>query len=388
MPEIHSTISPSASKRWLSCPPSLRLEEQFPDKGGNFAAEGAYAHAMAEYIMRRFVKGTPNPDDLTGFDTDNEFYSEAMVEYVHQYTDLCCEKVTAARKADKYAACLVEQTLHFDNVAPGGFGTGDMVIIADNELNVVDLKYGKGVPVSAEHNTQLQLYALGAIEQFGFAYDFDQVRMTIVQPRNGGVSEQVMTVDELTEWGEKVKIIAALALQGKGEFKAGDHCRFCKAAPRCKTLADYNLSLAKLEFKDVTLLTDEEIADVLGRIDNLKHYADMIADYALKEAVAGRHKWPGYKLVEGRSRRVYKDPDAVMDHLANTGMKPAEFLKPPELKTITDLTKQLGKKKFESLLGDYIERPQGKPTLAPVDDKRPEFVPNEDDFEDLDAEKE
>lgn len=388
MPDVHFALSASSGKIWSTCTQSYMAGKDFPDRGGTFAAEGTYAHAMAEYIMSRFIAGVENPDDLTDFDTDNEYYSPAMVEYVHQYTDLCCEKVVAARKADKFAACLVEQKLHFDSIVKDGFGTGDMVIIADNELNIVDLKYGKGVPVSAEKNVQLQIYAIGAIEQFAFAYDFDKVRMTIVQPRNGGVSEQVMTVDELLKWGEWMHGRAEMALKGEGDFVAGEHCRFCKAAPRCKALADYNLELAKLDFKDVTLLTDEEVADVLSRIDDLKHYADMIAQYALTEAVAGRHKWPGYKLVEGRSRRVYKDPDAVMDYLSRTGMKPTDFLKPPELKTITDLTKQLGKKRFEELLGAYLERPQGKPTLAPVDDKRPEFNPSEDEFTNLDEEKE
>jgi hypothetical protein len=359
--------------------------KDFPDRGGTFAAEGTYAHAKAEYIMSRFIAGVPNPDDLADFDTSNEYYSPAMVEYVHQYTDLCCEKVVAARQADKLATCLVEQVLHFDSIVKDGFGTGDMVIIADNELTIIDLKYGQGVPVSAENNVQLQIYAVGAIEQFGFAYDFDKVRMVIVQPRNGGVSEQVKTVDELLEWAKWMHGRAEMALAGKGDFVAGEHCRFCKAAPRCKALAEYNLSLAKLEFKDVTLLTDEEVADVLGRIEGLKHYAEMIAQYALTEAVAGRHKWPGYKLVEGRSRRVYKDTDAIMKHLEEEGLAPAEFLKPPELKTITDLTKALGKKRFEELLGNFLDRPQGKPTLAPVTDKRPEFTPGEDDFVDLDA---
>lgn len=384
MADAHFKLSASGSKIWLNCPPSYIASQDFPDKGGDFAAEGTYAHAMAEYIMRRFVEGIENSDDLTDFDTDNEFYSESMVEYVHQYTDLCCERIVAAREADKLAACLVEQELHFDSIVEGGFGTGDMVIIADNRLNIIDLKYGKGVQVSAEGNTQLQIYAIGAIEQFGFIYDFDEVSMTIVQPRNGGVSEQVMSVAELQDWGRWAKERAAMALAGKGEFCAGEHCRFCKAAPRCRALSDYNLELAKLDFKDVSLLTDEEIADVLGRVDDLKHYADMIAQYALTEAVAGRHKWPGYKLVEGRSRRTYKDTAAIMDTLSKAGYEQEQYMKPPELKTITDITKILGKKKFEELLNPYLEKPQGKPTLAPVSDKRPEFIPGNDDFTDLD----
>ena len=385
MPDIHFPLSASGGAIWSACTQSYMAGKDFPDRGGTFAAEGTYAHAMAEYIMRRFVQGVENPDDLTGFDTNSEYYSPAMVEYVHQYTDLCCEKVVAARKADKFAACLVEQKLHFDSIVPGGFGTGDLVIIADGEVNVVDLKYGQGIPVSAENNVQLQIYAVAAIEQFAFAYDFDKVRMTIVQPRNNGVSEQVKTVEELTEWGKWMHGRAEMALKGEGDFVAGKHCRFCKAAPRCKALSEYNLELAKLDFKDVTLLSDEEIADVLNRIDELKNYADMIAQYALTEAVAGRHKWPGYKLVQGRSRRTYKDTTAIMDTLNKAGYEQEQYMKPPELKTITDITKILGKKKFEELLGKYLEKPPGKPALAPVDDKRPEYNPGEDEFTDLDA---
>lgn len=387
MPDIHSTVfSPSSAHRVLQCPPSLMLDKKFPDKGSEFAAEGTYAHAMAEYILRRYISDEPDPECLDDFEK-TEFYSEAMVDYVHMYTDACMEKIVAAKKADAEAVFLPEQRLEFNGVVEGGFGTGDMVIISDKMLEVIDLKYGKGVRVEAEGNPQLQLYALGAIETFGSIYDFDEVKMTIIQPRNGGVSEQVMTVEALKAWGESIKPIIAQALKGEGEFKAGDHCRFCKAAPRCKALADYNLSLARLEFKDVDLLTDEEIADVLGRVDHLKNYAEMIAKYALQEAVAGRHQWPGYKLVEGRSRRVYTDMKAIVKVLTAAGYKKAQIMKPQELIGVTDMTKLLTKKTFEELLGDYLEKPQGKPTLAPVSDKRPEFKPAEE-FTNLDEEKE
>lgn len=387
MPDIHSTVfSPSSAERVLQCPPSLMLNKKFPDKGSEFAAEGTYAHAMAEFILRRYLSDDPDPECLDDFEK-SEFYSEAMVDYVHTYTDTCMEKIVAARRADPEAVFLPEQRLVFNNVVQGGFGTGDMVIISDKMLEVIDLKYGKGVRVEAEGNPQLQLYALGAIETFGSIYDFDEVKMTIIQPRNGGVSEQVMTVGALRTWGESIKPIIAQALKGEGEFKAGEHCRFCKAAPRCKALADYNLSLARLEFKDVDLLTDEEIADVLGRVDHLKNYAEMIAKYALTEAVAGRHQWPGYKLVEGRSRRVYTDTKAIVKVLTAAGYKRAQIMKPQELLGVTDMTKLLTKKTFEELLGDYLEKPQGKPTLAPVSDKRPEFKPAEE-FTNLDEEKE
>jgi hypothetical protein len=198
------------------------------------------------------------------------------------------------------------------------------------------------------------------------------------------ITTMKQTVAELEAWADKIRPIIDKAIKGCEEYSAGDHCRFCKAAPRCKALSDYNLELARLEFRDANQLTDEEIADVLGRIDSLKHYADMIAKYALQEAVAGRHKWPGFKLVEGRSRRVYKDPSAIMDILSEAGYTPDKFLKPAELIGVTDMTKLLTKKRFEELLGAYMDKPQGKPTLAPLTDKRPEFVPAADEFENLD----
>ena len=387
MPDIHAVLSASGSKRWLSCPPSARLEEKFPEEHEkDFAREGTYAHSMAEYIMTRFIDDMPNPEDLSEFDTDNPFYSQDMADYVRQYTDVCEEKIVKAEHEDPGATSMVEQRLDFSNIVPGGFGTGDCVIVSNGLLEIVYLKYGKGVKVEAEGNTQLQLYALGAINTFGAIYDFDRVRMTIVQPRNGGVSEQTMTVRELEDWGEKVKPIAQLAIAGKGDFKAGDHCRFCKAAPRCKALSDYNLELAKMEFKDVDLLTDEEIADVLSRVDDLKHYADMIARYALQEAVEKGKRWPGYKLVAGRSRRVYRDAEAVSETLKKAGYTEDKIFKPKELIGVTDMTKMLTRKKFDELLGDYIEKPQGKPTLVPASDKRPEFNPAADDYKDIDRE--
>lgn len=386
MPDVHAVLSASGSKRWLSCPPSARLEQKFPEKEEkDFAAEGTYAHSMAEYILTRFIKG--EPENLSLFDNESPFYSAEMVDYVREYTDACEEKIMQARATDEGSIAMVEQRLDFSEFVPHGFGTGDCVIISDGLLEIVDLKYGKGVKVEAEGNTQLQLYALGAISAFSPVYDFDKVRMTIVQPRNGGISEQTKTVEELLAWGESVKPIAKLAIEGKGAFKAGEHCRFCRAAPRCKALADYNMELAKLEFKDIDLLTDEEVADVLSRVDDLKHYADMIARYALQEALSGQKKWPGYKLVAGRSRRVYKDAGAAGKVLLAAGYSEDKIYK-KELLGITDMTKLLTRKKFDELLGDYIEKPMGKPTLVPSSDKRPEYNPAAKDFTDLDKENE
>lgn len=373
----HAVLSASGSKRWLSCPPSARLERKFPDKAGEAAQEGTLAHALAEARIRHWL-GEISEDGLTlRIDSirHDTLYSPEMGEYVQEYVDLCIEKINATQ-----GVALVEERLDFSRWVRNGFGTGDMVIIGDGVLEIVDLKYGKGVPVSAEGNTQMQLYALGAIEQYGYIYDFDHVRMSIFQPRNGGLSTQLMSVAELLAWGESIKPIAELAYEGKGDFKAGDHCRFCRAAVQCKALADYNLEIAKLEFRDADLLTDDEVSSVLERVDGLVRYAEKIKTFALEEALKG-HRWPGFKVVEGRSNRKITDEAKAVKLLRKAGYADDVIYKPLEMQTITALEKLVTKKKFGELLGSVVEKPPGKPTLVPADDIRPEYDPVQSEFE-------
>ena len=378
----HAVLSASGSKRWLSCPPSARLERKFPDKAGEAAQEGTLAHALAEARIRHWL-GEISENGLT-LRIDNirhdALYSPEMGEYVREYVDLCIEKINEA-----HGTALVEERLDFSRWVKNGFGTGDMVIIGDGVLEIVDLKYGKGVPVSAEGNTQMQLYALGAIEQYGYIYDFDHVRMSIFQPRNGGLSTQLMSVDELLAWGESIKPIAELAYAGKGDFKAGDHCRFCRAAAQCKALSEYNMEIAKLEFRDADLLTDDEVSFVLERVDGLVRYAEKIKAFALKEAIKG-HRWPGFKVVEGRSNRKITDAAKAVKLLRGAGYADDVIYKPLEMQTITALEKLVTKKKFGELLGSVVEKPPGKPTLVPEDDKRPEYDPVQSEFEVMEEE--
>lgn len=378
----HAVLSASGSKRWLSCPPSARLERKFPDKAGEAAQEGTLAHALAEARIRHWLGEISENGLALRIDSirHDALYSPEMGEYVSEYVDLCIEKINGAQ-----GVALVEERLDFSRWVRNGFGTGDMVIIGDGVLEIVDLKYGKGVPVSAEGNTQMQLYALGAIEQYGYIYDFDHVRMSIFQPRNGGLSTQLMSVEELLAWGESIKPIAELAYAGKGDFKAGDHCRFCRAAAQCKALSEYNMELAKLEFKDAGLLTDDEVAFVLSRVDGLVRYAEKVKTFALDEALKG-HRWPGYKVVEGRSDRKIGDEAKAVTLLRKAGYSDDVIYKPLEIQTITNLEKLVTKKKFAALLADVITKPPGKPALAPVDDKRPEYSPAAMEFNDLDME--
>ena len=373
----HAVLSASASKRWLSCPPSARLERKFPDKAGEAAREGTLAHALAEAQIRHYLGEITDEEEALRIETirGNALYAPEMDEYVSEYVDLCIEKINEA-----HGTALVEERLDFSRWVKHGFGTGDMVILGDGVLEIVDLKYGKGVPVSAEGNPQMQLYALGAIEQYGCIYDFDHVRMSIFQPRNGGLSTHLISVDDLLAWGEEIKPIAELAYAGKGEFQAGEHCRFCKAAAQCKALSEYNIEIAKLEFRDADLLTDEEVSLVLSRVDGLVRYAEKIKVFALNEALKG-HKWPGYKVVEGRSNRRITDEVKAAKLLRKAGYGDDVIYKPIKMQGITELEKALTKKKFTTLLGSVVEKPPGKPTLVPEEDERPEYDSAKNEFE-------
>ena len=373
----HAVLSASGSKRWLSCPPSARLEQRFPDKAGEAAREGTHAHALAEAHLRHWLGelSDANAKEHLSSLRDNPLYTKDMDGYVKEYVDLCIEKINEA-----HGMAFVEERLDFSRWVKHGFGTGDMAIIGNDVLEIVDLKYGKGVPVSAEGNTQMQLYALGAIEQYGCIYDFDHVRMSIYQPRCGGLSTQLMSVGDLLAWGEQIQPIAELAYAGKGEFRAGEHCRFCKAAAQCKTLSEYNMEIAKLEFQDVDLLSDDEVSFVLARVDGLVRYAEKIKTWALGEALNG-HKWPGFKVVEGRSNRRITDEAKAAKLLHKAGYGDDVIYKPVEMQTITNLEKLITKKKFTMLLGGIVEKPPGKPTLVLEDDKRPEYNPAKNDFE-------
>lgn len=377
----HAVLSASASKRWLACPPSAQLERQFPDRASESAKEGTFAHALAELILRDYCF-PGSVDYKTEYDKFKQetYYNNDLEAYVRVYTDLVIEKYNAARKADPGTAIMLEAKLDYSRWVPQGFGRGDIIIISDGVLEIVDLKFGRHVEVRAEDNPQLRLYALGAVDAYECLYEFDTIRMTICQPRQGGISEEELSVAELVSWGESIQPIAELAIKGEGEFKAGDHCRFCKAASRCRALADYSLALAKLEFQDPNLLDDDEIADALGRIETLTKYAKALKTYALNEALSGR-KWPGWKVVEGRSNSKYGDQQQVVHVLLDAGFAEQAIYKPRELVGLTEMRKVITTKKFDALVADLLIKPQGKPTLAVETDKRPEYNSADVDFE-------
>ncbi|MFR3650363.1 MAG: DUF2800 domain-containing protein [Enterocloster aldenensis] len=375
MPDVHALLGPSGAKRWMSCPPSARLEEPFPDSSSEYADEGTLAHSLAETILRYNngeISKKAFSTRLNKIKAD-PMYNKEMQDYIEDYTQRIWEISNEVKASCPDARILFEQRLDISEYVPDGFGRGDVVIVADDLVDVIDLKYGKGVGVSAKGNPQLRLYGLGAYLEHSMLYDIQKVRMTIIQPRLENISTEELTVEELLDWAEKeVRPKAAQAYAGEGEFRVGDHCRFCKARVTCRARAEYNLELTKLDFVDPALLTDEEIGDVLRRADELDHWVKDITEYALAEALKGT-KYEGWKLVEGTSRRKYTDMAKVISTVQDAGYPYDDITKPVEPITITDMTKLIGKKKFEELLSGLVIKPEGKPTLVPKSDKRPEL---------------
>lgn len=367
----HAYLSASSSHRWLECPPSAKLCAGIVDSGSPYAQQGTDAHALCEYKVEKYLGRSPDDptENLTYFDSE-------MAECTDQYCSYVIEQVEEARKHCKDPLVLVEEKLDFSRWVPESFGTGDCVIISDDLLQIIDFKYGLGVLVDAYQNPQMMCYALGALDQYDCLYDIKAVKMTIFQPRRENISTFEISKEELLHWAEAVlKPTAALAYDGKGEFKAGDHCQFCKVKATCRKRAEYNMDLAKYDFQKPDMLADPEIAAILPKIDQLVAWADDIKAYALQQALSGV-KYDGFKIVEGKSNRKYSDEAAVAATVEAAGYDPYE----KKLLGITAMTSRLGKKKFNELLGSLIVKPQGKPTLVPESDKRPALNTAKEDF--------
>lgn len=381
----HAVLSPSAASRWLSCTPSARLEMQFPDKAGDYAKEGSLAHEFGELYLKRYSDLIGIAEcawKISGLRKD-ELYNESLEEYAGRYADFVWEKYLLAQKTTTDAVLRIEEKIDLTAYVPEGFGTGDAVILADGTMEIIDLKYGKGVQVSAVENKQMMLYALGALDMFGFMYAIHTVRMTIYQPRLDNISEWEIPAEELLTWGSnELAPRAKMAFAGEGSFISGKHCQFCRAKAQCRALAEKNLEAAKHEFDDASLLSDTEISGILAQIDIIKNWMSAIEEYALQAALNGK-TFPGFKLVEGRSIRKYSDEKMVADRLIENGYKSDLIYEPAKLKTITAMEKLVTKKAFAALLGDLIIKPQGKPTLAPETDKRQEWNSVENDFKNV-----
>ena len=378
MTRAHAKLSASGSEKWMTCTPSAHLEDQFPDEGSEFAREGTFAHAVFEQEMLTFLGRPVKPLPIDG----SQFDSQDLRDHVDAAVDRAMQAVHEAYKRCKDPVILVEQRLDFSRWVPEGFGTGDLVIITDGLVEILDLKFGKGIYVDARDNSQMRLYGLGAYNELAHLYDITDVRMTVLQPRLNNYSSEELTIKELLCWADdEVVPKAALAWTGEGDFVAGDHCIscFCKARYLCPARADQALAVAKFEFGDgykgdviptPDTLTMDRIAELLPKADLVISWFTDLKDYALEQATKNNNIAPGFKLVEGRSNRKYSNQDDVAAKLKAAGIEEAVMYE-RSLLGITAMEKAIGKKVFTEVLGDLIVKPEGKPTLVSVSDKRP-----------------
>lgn len=367
----HAVLSASGAEKWLNCPPSARLEESYPDTSSPYAKEGTLAHEIAEFKARNyFIETLPKrtfTSKLNKFKKD-ELYQNEMDEYTESYLEYIKE---VAMKYPSKPYIALEKKIDFSKYVPDGYGTCDCILIHGNDMHIIDFKYGKGVPVSAENNSQLMLYALGALEAYSMLYQIETVHLSIFQPRIDNISCFEISAANLLSWAVgEVEPKAKLAYDGIGDFKAGEHCRFCKAQAQCRAKAESIISVFPVK-EDPALLTDDEIGLILAKAKELVSWSNAVEDYALNAILSGK-EIQGWKAVEGRSVRVFSDADKAFEKIVESGT-PEEMLYERKPLSLSQIEKLLGKKEFESIVSSFVIKPQGKPTLAPSDDKRPVF---------------
>ena len=395
----HATLGPSSAERWITCPGSVHMASLFPESASPAAKEGSLAHELAALEIDKDncsdacllpavyeTNVAKLAEEVAEFYKENSDLSgdfEDMKKTLEPYVDYVIREFREALEKDQAAVLMTEQRVDFSNIVPGGFGTSDVIIIGGGRVTVIDLKYGKGVRVSARDNPQIRLYAIGAINAYNLIYDFDRVKMVIYQPRLDSVTEEELPVDELTAWAETVvKPAAEKAVSADPPYHPGDWCSsyFCPGAGVCKARANYVLGLERHSGKDPALLTDEELGDALARLNYLQDWAKKLNDYALGEIQTG-HTIPGWKVVEGASKRRFTDEDKVVAAALKAGYEKALLYK-SSLIGITDMEKLMGKKQFKTVLGALVYKPAGAPKLAPESDDRPAFNSAKSDFED------
>ena len=363
----HAFLSPSASHRWLMCPPSAKLNAALPDQTSPYAKQGTDAHELCAYLVEKAL-GRDVKDPTENLD----YYDEEMQMCAEGYAEFVMQELELARQTCPDTEVLVEQKVDFSKWVEGGKGTADCILLSDGTAEIIDYKNGLGVMVSSESeefggNPQLMCYSLGVIDMFDGIYTIDTIRMDIYQPRRDNLSVYEMSKADLLKWADEVLApTAALAMKGEGEFKAGSHCQFCKCKATCRKRAEFNLEMAQYDFAMPDTLEDHEVEAILMKVDQLTSWADDVKEYALNQALQGK-EYENFKVVEGRSVRKYTDEDAVAFAVKDAGFDPFE----KKLLGITAMTSLLGKKKFEDLLGGMIMKPPGKPTLVLKSVKRP-----------------
>ena len=392
----HAVLSASSSKQWIHCPPSARLQEPFPNDSSVFAEEGTWAHELCEYKVKKYLHERKKRPQ-------SEFYTEEIEQATDIYAEFVISIIEGMKRNGVEPLCFVEERLDFSNIVPEGFGTGDMIILGKDEqgrglIHICDYKNGKGVFVDAHENSQMMLYATGALNAYGYIYEIEIVRMSIIQPRLENISTYEMTADDLRTWGESIKPIAQMAFEGKGEQNPGEWCRFCRAKPVCKACMEEALALAKEEFLDLDAgaLADEaeetdatapynadtatpvfkqpglvvfsELVKVLPTLNRISFWIESVFAFVSAEAINHGVPVEGYKVVEGRSKRIFTDTKAVVSAAEAEGY--TDIYK-QELLTLTEFEKMMGKKKFAEVLGEYVVKPPGKLALVPESDPRP-----------------
>ena len=382
MPSQHAFLSPSAAHRWLNCTPAPALERGIDDPGSDFAREGTLAHAYCAKRLKEFLHLPTDDEDNEIAELSEGYHTGEMEEYVDFYVSEVIGRYNEALSHTRDAMLLVEVQLDFSKWIPESFGTSDAVIIADGRMDVIDFKYGKGVFVKAERNPQMMIYGLGAYEFFSDEYRIVEIRHTIIQPRLGNVSDYTVSIPELISWAESVlKPRASMAFHGRGETMPGEWCQFCKAKARCRGLATKAVETVR-RFESPDYVTKQEMeSEILPSLPVIRTWLEGIEKFALEQALSGV-TYQGFKVVAGRSVRKITSPEIVEAVLESNGYAEDSYMRPRELRTLTDLERLVGKKKFNELCGAYIEKPQGKPTLVPESDKRPPLSAA-DDFRDL-----
>ncbi|MGU8024646.1 DUF2800 domain-containing protein [Streptococcus suis] len=355
----HALLSASSSYRWLTCPPLPRLESYFENKTSEAAHEGTLAHVVAENKLRKALGMTHQTIQVS--DTEMDTHTDDYVTYI-------MELLEGIKKTTKDPIVLIEQRLDFSDYVPDGFGTGDCVIVADNCIHIIDLKYGRGVEVSAEDNPQMKLYALGALKLYDALYDIEEVVMTIFQPRKFNISTDTISTEDLLYWAEgELKEKAELAFEGKGVVEYGPWCQFSNCGVVLRARYDHHKKLERFELKSPYLLTDDEVEEVLSHVDDLTKWANEVKEYATKVALQSGKSWNGYKLVAGRTVRKFTDEEKVAEIAKANGY--TDIYK-QSLLSMTDLQKMMGKAKFDTLFNTLIYKPVGTPVLVPTSDKR------------------
>ena len=375
----HALLSASGAHRWLACTPSAKLEDQFPDTESEAAAEGTLAHELAEMKVRNYFfpkeLGKRKLNSAVKKLSESGLWKDEMQGYTDDYLDYI---KTTALSLKSMPSVRIEQRVYFKEYTLAdpedeieGSGIADCILLYGDTVHVIDFKYGKGVPVSAEENPQLMLYALGAYQAYRMLYPISKAKLTIVQPRLDSISEWGCPVDDLLKFGEYVKERAALAVKGEGDYSPGkDVCRFCRASAQCRARAEENVRLAFFTDKLPPLISNEEVGQYLEKGEDVAKWLEKLKEYALKECLVGKAV-PGWKAVEGKGGREWADIDKAFDILTKSGLAPEEMLWERKPLTAPQTEKLIGKKDFQESVGEFVIKKPGKPALVKESDKRP-----------------